>query len=179
MVVRHVLAAFGNGPGVGVDGGRRQRMHARMEKVRDAARARHITDPEVFVALAKEFSDDDIRLSGEYRATAEGWTVKPFNDAAFALKDKGPGAISDIVETKYGYHVLYFDAFTPAEHYTLAQAEPKLREGMWPDYQRAQFGNLIDALVQKHKIAKYEARLESEPGAEETPPAALEQSATP
>ncbi|MCK4430968.1 MAG: peptidylprolyl isomerase [Candidatus Aminicenantes bacterium] len=60
---------------------------------------------EDFAALAKEFTEDpgSKENGGLYENFGRGKMVKPFEDAAFSIP---VGEISDIVETRYGLHIL-------------------------------------------------------------------------
>ncbi len=60
---------------------------------------------EKFEDLTREYSDGPSRLNGgELGEFQEGVTHPIFNDAAFALEK---GALSDVVETPFGFHVIY------------------------------------------------------------------------
>ena len=87
---------------------------------------RHGTD---FAKLAAEYSDDEgnKHKGGDLGFFSRGQMVRPFEDAAFKLK---PGQISDVVETRFGYHLIKLEALKPAGTDTLAQARPSIIEAL-------------------------------------------------
>jgi peptidyl-prolyl cis-trans isomerase NIMA-interacting 1 len=58
-----------------------------------------------FAALAKKYSDDPGSgpKGGELGVFTRPSMVKPFSDAAFALR---PGDVSEIIESDFGFHVI-------------------------------------------------------------------------
>lgn len=89
---------------------------------------------ESFDALAREYSEDESSagLGGKLGAFQRGRMVKPFEQAAFALRE--PGELSDIVQTQYGLHVIQLIEYQPAGQQTLAEAEKQIIPKLQRDY---------------------------------------------
>jgi parvulin-like peptidyl-prolyl isomerase len=56
-----------------------------------------------FGTYALKYSDDKGTPDGKLGCFSRGEMVKPFEDAAFALK---PGELSNVVRTRFGYHII-------------------------------------------------------------------------
>ncbi|MDB4946424.1 MAG: Foldase protein prsA 4 precursor 5, partial [Labilithrix sp.] len=85
-------------------------MSSEQTRSREEARARaeeclqRVRQGEDFVQLAAEYGDDATRArGGELGAFSRARFPAPFTSAAFALE---PGGTSDIVETRYGFHII-------------------------------------------------------------------------
>lgn len=78
----------------------KKEIHKKMEDILSRARK-----GEDFAELAKKYSEDpgSKENGGLYEDFGRGQMVKPFEDAAFSVPS---GKISDIVETRHGYHIL-------------------------------------------------------------------------
>jgi parvulin-like peptidyl-prolyl isomerase len=78
----------------------KKEIHKKMEDILSRARK-----GEDFAELAKKYTDDpgSKESGGLYENFGRGQMVKPFEDAAFSIP---VGKISDIIETRYGYHIL-------------------------------------------------------------------------
>ena len=154
--VRHIIAprpAKGDLPS-------RAELRRAAEAVAKAARS--VTSPEAFAGLAEQLSTPQVPLRHESLVTDEhATTVEEFAKAAFALQ--APGAVSGVVETKFGYHVIYLVRRIPAEHRDLAAASDQIRAGIFPEVRRREFARYVDRLVERHQVAAFPQRLEALP----------------
>ncbi len=154
---QQIVALFGKND----DDARRELLKQRMEEV--AIRAKKTHSPEEFLALATELSDGEVKLKPEFVVTDRTtMTVPAFAEAAFALAK--PGDVSDVVETVYGYHVIYLTEQLPEEHQTFEQARAAMIDKMWPAVRKREFGKFVDRLVDKHQVAIHPELLVDESG---------------
>jgi peptidyl-prolyl cis-trans isomerase C len=87
-----------------------------------------------FEELAKEFSEGPSNVKGgDLGYFQRGQMVKPFEETAFALKS---GEVSDIVETRFGYHLIKVVDKKPSE--PVAYEEIKERIGQHLKQQKTQ-----------------------------------------
>lgn len=82
-------------------------------------------NPSAFAELAKKSSDDpgSAAKGGDLGFFGRGMMVKPFEDAAFALKD---GEISGIVESDFGFHIIRLTGIHAAKERPLAEVRGEI-----------------------------------------------------
>lgn len=90
---------------------------------------------EAFEKLAETYNEDSGCV---YRGTTEGKMVKNFNDWIFDEARKSGD--TDVVETEYGYHVMYFIDDGEAPYYAAAKES----------YTNDKYTLLIEELTEKH-----------------------------
>ena len=79
---------------------------------------------EDFAALARELSEGpSAKNGGDLGFFEKSQMVAPFAEAAFALQ---PGQISDVVETRFGYHVIKVEEHRPAGQRSFDEVKDQL-----------------------------------------------------
>lgn len=79
-----------------------------------------------FAGLAREHSDDPgSKENGGEMTVSPGQTVEPFEKAAFAL---APGALSPVVETRFGFHLIQLLERTPGRQVPYEEVEARIQQ---------------------------------------------------
>lgn len=83
-------------------------------------------NPAIFAELAKKNSQDEgsAQRGGDLDFFTRGAMVKPFEDAVFAMKDKGE--IAGPVESEFGYHVIQLTDVKVPKQRTFEEMKPEL-----------------------------------------------------
>ncbi|MBI5590442.1 MAG: peptidylprolyl isomerase [Deltaproteobacteria bacterium] len=105
-----------------------------------------------FAALAKEQSDCPSKeKGGDLGFFAKGQMVKPFEDAALALK---PGETSGIVETQFGYHIIKLAEIKPEGVMQFAEVKDQLSQYLKQEKVKAELDSYLAGLEKLSKIEK-------------------------
>jgi parvulin-like peptidyl-prolyl isomerase len=97
-----------------------------------------------FAELAKERSlCPSGEKGGDLGFITRGRTIKPFEDAAFALK---PGEISEVVKTQFGYHIIKLEEISPKRQKTLEEAKREIEFIILPEKQQQALNKWLSSL---------------------------------
>jgi peptidyl-prolyl cis-trans isomerase C len=108
---------------------------------------------EDFAALAKEFSQcPSGSKGGDLGYFSRGQMTKPFEDAAFALK---PGEISDIVETRFGYHLIKVNDRTPETAMAFNDIKEGLKHYLTQQKVRKELALYVQKLKEQATVERY------------------------
>lgn len=99
--------------------------------------------PGDFAKLAKENSDDpgSAERGGDLDFFGKGMMVKPFEDAAFGLKE---GEISEVVESDFGFHIIKVTAIRPAATRPLAEVKTNIEDEIRRNETGKKFASMIE-----------------------------------
>ncbi|KRB93362.1 SurA N-terminal domain-containing protein [Noviherbaspirillum sp. Root189] len=100
-------------------------------------------NPADFAKVAKENSQDpgSAERGGDLDFFGKGMMVKPFEDAAFKLKQ---GEISDVVESDFGYHIIQLMAVKPATAKTLDEVKEQIAADIKKQLAAKKFAELAE-----------------------------------
>jgi len=106
-----------------------------------------------FAELAKEYSEGPSNTrGGDLGFFRRGQMVKPFEDAAFAMK---VNEVSEIVETRFGYHLIKVYEIKPDQTLAYADVKDKLSQRMKQEKIEKDATQYIGQLKKDAKIEKY------------------------
>ena len=106
-----------------------------------------------FAQLAKDYSEGPSKTrGGDLGYFRRGQMVKPFEDAAFAMQKN---EVSDIIETRFGYHLIKVYDKKPAETLAYADVKDKLTERVKQEETEKQATQYISQLKKEAKIEKF------------------------
>jgi peptidyl-prolyl cis-trans isomerase C len=108
---------------------------------------------EDFGALAKEYSEGPSGpKGGELGYFTRGQMVKPFEDAAFAMK---PGEVSGKVETRFGYHLIKVTDKTPETTMSYDEVKDRLGEFLKQKKMQEEINVYVKRLEEQAKIERF------------------------
>jgi peptidyl-prolyl cis-trans isomerase C len=127
---------------------------------------------EDFAKVAKEKSKDSNSEGGDLGFIGHGQMVKPFEDAAFALK---PGEISDPVQTQFGWHIIKVEekrtrplpTFNQVKDTIVTQLMAQKAKQTVEDLQKAAKIEIIDPEIKKSMEAAA-AKAQSQPSSSDS-----------
>ena len=118
---------------------------------------------EDFAALARKYSEDSSASSGgDLGCFPRGQMVKEFEDSAFSLP---VGAVSDLVKTRFGFHIIKVKDQRPPHTTTLQEAKEGLRQELKlerargevlkraADFSRAAAGGKLETVAKSQGLA--------------------------
>lgn len=99
--------------------------------------------PDDFAKIAKAESQDpgSAAKGGDLGYFGRGAMVKPFEDAAFKLKE---GDISDLVQTDFGYHIIKVTGIKPAQTKPFDEVKGELTNEYQQQEQAKQYAKVAD-----------------------------------
>jgi peptidyl-prolyl cis-trans isomerase C len=128
-------------------------MQKAQKRIEIAKIQQKVKDGQDFATLAKEYSEGPSNENGgDLGYFGRGQMVKPFDDAVFALN---PGQVSDIVETKFGYHIIKVFDKKPETIMAYADIKDRLAQHLKSQRVDQEAKTYIESLKKEAKIEKF------------------------
>jgi len=104
-----------------------------------------------FAAVANEYSKDLTKdRGGDLGYFKKGQMIPEFENAAFSLN---VGETSDVIKTRFGYHVIRLTDRKPAAYRSFEEVKDNVRTSIMRDKQRQSFDEFTKTLKDKSKIS--------------------------
>jgi peptidyl-prolyl cis-trans isomerase C len=111
---------------------------------------KRLEEGEKFEELAKEESEGPSgKKGGDLGYFSKGRMVKPFEEAAFAME---PGNVSDIVETRFGFHLIKVEDKKPASKKGYEEVKKEIRQQIKNEKVKQSIDNYVSTLREKATI---------------------------
>ena len=108
---------------------------------------------EDFAGVAKEVSEGPSGpKGGDLGYFRKGQMVPPFEKAAFVLK---PGEVSDLVETRFGYHLIKVNDKRPERNIPYAEVEERLKKQLISEKVQKNVRQYVKELKKQAKIERF------------------------
>lgn len=122
---------------------------AKREKA-EAARQRAASGEEDFTVVARDLSEGpSAPTGGDLGWVTRGQLVSPLSETVFSLE---PGQISEVIQSRFGFHVATISEHRPAERISLEEASPQVAAFLRQQKATEAVGELLETLLQNAKI---------------------------
>jgi peptidyl-prolyl cis-trans isomerase C len=143
MRARHILLQVDATADEAAHAAVRQRLEALLVELRNGAD---------FAELARRHSQDSTAAAGgDLGEFTRGRMVRPFEEAAFALR---PGEISAVVQTRFGYHLIKAESHSPERVPNFEEARERIRQQLIAERRADQARRIVAQLVADAKIER-------------------------
>jgi peptidyl-prolyl cis-trans isomerase C len=137
----HILIKAGSGE----DEAKKAEAHKKIEEIQ-----KKLKNGEDFSELAKKYSEGPSKdKGGDLGYFGRGQMVKPFEDAAFGLKE---GEVSGIVESPFGYHLIKSTGKKPASTVPYEAVKGKLQDYLKQEKVQKDVAQYVEELRKKGKV---------------------------
>lgn len=138
---RHILFTVEEGAGAEAEAAAKAKAEAALKRARAG---------EDFAELAKELSEGpSAPRGGDLGFFSQDQMVEPFGEVAFSLE---PGQISDLVKTRFGYHIIKVEEKRPAGVVSLDEARPRIEQVLAQQQVAGELEKMVEGLRAKAEI---------------------------